>query len=195
MPKRFAPYAPVRRIVTAPTRFWALASALTLCCCLTPLPSTAQNSSSGMDATAVRALVRVTIANEVSASSKAGTKLMYRSRKLTGQGSETRLSVETTDSTAWLLLERNNRPLSEFESQQDLERLAHMSGNPGELRRKKRVEREEADHSVRIMEALPDAFLYQFDGTETATENLGKPGDELVRLKFRPNPVIRRPRM
>ena len=49
-------------------------------------------------------------------------------------------------------------------------------------------EKEDADRTARIMKALPDAFLYQPDGTEVGKERLGKPGDELVRLKFRPNP-------
>jgi hypothetical protein len=151
------------------------------------LLSTAQNISTGMDA-AARELVRITVANEASASGKAGIKLMYQSRKLTSQGSETRLNVETTDSTAWLLLEKNGQPISETERQQEAERLAHMGDNASELRRKKRLDREEADHSMRIVKALPEAFLYQFDGAEAATEALGKPGDELVRLKFRPNP-------
>jgi len=38
------------------------------------------------------------------------------------------------------------------------------------------------------MKALPDAFLYEPDGVQTGTKELGNPGDELVRLKFRPNP-------
>jgi len=41
---------------------------------------------------------------------------------------------------------------------------------------------------MRILKALPDAFFYEPDGTEAGTAVVGHPGDELVRLKFRPNP-------
>ena len=38
------------------------------------------------------------------------------------------------------------------------------------------------------MQALPDAFLYEKDGEQVGKPGVGKEGDELVRLKFRPNP-------
>lgn len=41
---------------------------------------------------------------------------------------------------------------------------------------------------LRIIKALPDGFCYQYAGTEKSATGLGKPGDSLVRLNFRPNP-------
>jgi len=60
--------------------------------------------------------------------------------------------------------------------------------DPAELRRKQKQEQENADRIFRIVKALPDAFLYEYDGTETGKAGVGCSGDELVRLKFRPNP-------
>ena len=60
--------------------------------------------------------------------------------------------------------------------------------SPEELNRKRKQEREDAERAAKIMRALPDALLYEADGTELGTDNVGQPGDELVRLKFRPNP-------
>jgi len=40
---------------------------------------------------------------------------------------------------------------------------------------------------------MPDAFLFDDDGTEPGRPGLGKPGDPLVRLKFRPNPKYEPP--
>ena len=40
---------------------------------------------------------------------------------------------------------------------------------------------------------MPDAFIYEFDGTEPSRPGVGKPGDELVRLKFQPNPLYTPP--
>jgi hypothetical protein len=186
--KRLSLDAQVRTIAAVSWRSPALASTVLILFYATNVLSAAQSPSAQVDNKAATELVRATVANETSANNKPITKLMYLSRKRTAQGSETRLNVETTDSNAWLLLERNNQPISKTERQQESQRLAHMGSSASELRRKKRLDREEADHSSRLLKALPDAFLYQFDGTESATENLGRPGDELVRLKFLPNP-------
>jgi len=41
--------------------------------------------------------------------------------------------------------------------------------------------------------ALPDAFLYDYDGSERGQPGIGKPGDQLLRLKFRPDPRYQPP--
>ena len=63
-----------------------------------------------------------------------------------------------------------------------------LASDPETLRRKQKSEKEEAERIAKIMTALPDAFLYQPDGTELGRAGVGEPGAELVRLKFRPNP-------
>ena len=146
------------------------------------------NSSEQDNQQSPEELVRLTVANEISADNKSGTKLMYLSHKWTPQGVETKLNVETTEATASLLIERNNHPISAQERQQEDARLDQLSHSPGDLRHKQRQEREDAQHTVRIIKALPYAFLYQFDGTEPGTASVGKAGDELIRLKLRPNP-------
>lgn len=153
--------------------------------CVTSL---AQNPSQEISPQSAQELVRQTVANEVSACNKPGTKLMFLSRKQNSQGYETRLNVETTDATAGMLIEQNNHRISAEQKREEDDRLERLSHNPNELRRKRRQEQQDAEHSLRLMKALPDAFLYQFEGTEPATASLGKAGDELVRLKFRPNP-------
>ncbi|HEY6467211.1 MAG TPA: hypothetical protein VIY69_14530 [Candidatus Acidoferrales bacterium] len=142
---------------------------------------------------AAQALVRLAVANEISAGNKGPTKVMYLSRKRSSQGFETKLNVETTQATAAMLIETNNQPISDQQMRDETERLDKLSSNPRELRRKQRQEQEDADHTLRIMKAFPDAFLYQFDGTEAGTSSLGKTGDELVHLKFRPNPAYAPP--
>src|ERR1700733_9629529 len=156
--------------------------------CAICVASPAQNLSPEISGHSARELVRQTVAHEVSACNKPGTKLMFLSRKRTSQGFETRLNVETSDATAGLLIEQNNHPISAEQEREENDRLERLSHNPNELRRKKRLEQQDEEHSLRIMQALPDAFLYQFDGTEPGTASLGKQGDALVRLKFSPNP-------
>ena len=56
------------------------------------------------------------------------------------------------------------------------------------MEHKRKQEKENAERVNRILKALPDAFLYEYDGTETGRPGVGKPDEQLLRLKFRPNP-------
>ena len=132
-------------------------------------------------------LVRETVKKENSASNSSA-KLMFLDRKQTPHGSQTKLMVETNQATAGLLVSVNGKPLTSEQRQGEAARLTALANNPDELKRKQKAEREDARRTARIVNALPDAFLYESDGTELATAGIGKPGDELVRLKFRPNP-------
>jgi len=132
-------------------------------------------------------LVRKTVQNEVRPANER-VKFMFTERKETPRGSQTKLLVETREAMAGMVIAVNDRPLSPEERQAEIARIERFVKNPEELKKKIKDEKEDADRTTRIMKALPDAFLYQADGTEVGKEGLGKPGDELVRLKFRPNP-------
>ena len=131
--------------------------------------------------------VRKTVQNEVRPSNER-VKFMFVERKETPRGSQTKLLVETREAMAGMVIAVNDRPLNPEERQAEIARIERFVKNPEELKKKIKDEKEDADRTARIMKALPDAFLYQPDGTEVGKEGLGKPGDELVRLKFRPNP-------
>jgi hypothetical protein len=120
--------------------------------------------------------------------SEAHSKFMFRDEKKTAQGSQTKLIVQTDDSMAGMLIEENGRPLTPEQQRAEDARLESYIKNPAELNKKREKEKDEAEHTKRIVAAMPDAFLYENDGTVTGTQSLGKPGDVLVRLKFRPNP-------
>ncbi|MGA7907960.1 MAG: hypothetical protein WCA16_11185 [Candidatus Sulfotelmatobacter sp.] len=139
------------------------------------------------------ALVRVAVANEVAASSNASIKHMFRSRRETRGGSQTRLYVETREAMAGMTIAYNDHPLSPQQMQDENVRLDRLAQNPDQLVRKHSQEKADSDRTERIVRALPNAFLYQYDGTERGTSNLGKQGDELVRLRFRPNPAYSPP--
>jgi hypothetical protein len=68
-----------------------------------------------------------------------------------------------------------------------------MLDHPEEIVKKQKSEREDDERTNRIMQALPEAFLYEPDGEEPSQGGYGKVGDTLVRLKFRPNPNYRAP--
>ena len=162
----------------------------------------------GTDATALRAdaasnsspdsaspieLVRAAVANEVAAANDSSIKHMFRSRKQTPQGSQTRLYVETREAMAGMTIAYNDQLLTPEQIQGENGRLAGFVGNPEQLKRKYSKEQETAERMLRIVKALPDAFLYDYDGEERGAADLGKDGDRLVCLKFRPNPAYEPP--
>jgi hypothetical protein len=131
-------------------------------------------------------LVRETVRNEISSNSTA--KFAFREREENTHGIQTKMIVQTKELAAGMLVAINDKPLTVEERQKELARLDALVANPQELNRKEKANKDETERTNRIMEALPDAFLYEPDGVQPATKEMGNAGDELVRLKFRPNP-------
>ena len=133
-------------------------------------------------------LVRQAVAREVAAANQTSHPHLFRSRRQTPRESQTKLYVETKDAMAGMLIAINDQPLSPQQQQAEMDHLNWLAGNPEQLRKKRAREKEDADRTLRIVKALPDAFRYQYAGTEVCRPDLGKPGEELVRLEFTPNP-------
>jgi hypothetical protein len=148
---------------------------------------------SPQDSPAPLELVRTSVANEVAASKDASIKHFFRARKKTPQGSQTRLYVETRDAMAGMTIAYNDQPLSPEQRQGEEGRLAGLVENREQLKRKHSQEQENAERTLRIVKALPEAFLYEYDAQEKGTADLGKDGARLVRLKFRANPQYQPP--
>ncbi len=137
-------------------------------------------------------LIRATVNNEISAA-YSPTNFMFRSRKQTPQGARTKLFVQTRDATAAILLAINDQPLNDYQRRAEESRLAELMRNPEELKKKQRQEREDDERVNRIIRAMPDALLYEYEGPEIGKPGVGMPGEELIRLSFRPNPKYNPP--
>ncbi len=142
---------------------------------------------------ALAEIVRRAVHNEVSSNQSSGMHFRFKDENRTPQLSQTKLMVETSDATAGLLVMQNGHPITPQQRHDEEARLANYVQSPQELRKKKKQEKEDTEHTERILRALPDAFSYQRAGTEPGREGLGAPGDELVRLNFRPNPSYNPP--
>ena len=138
-------------------------------------------------------LVRATVQNEVKASQTPSAKHMFVSVKETPRGSQTKLYCETRDAMAGMAIAYDRKPLTAQQRQAEDARLDQIANDPAELAKKRQREKEDADRVGRIVRAMPDAFLFEYDGTEPGKSGVGKPGDELVRLKFRPTPSYEPP--
>ncbi len=159
-------------------------------CCIAPALS---HSQEALPQISPNDLVRQTVAREVAAANQPSQKHMFRSRKQTPRGSQTRLYIETKDAMAGMLIAINDQPLSPQQQQAETDHLNWLAGNPEQLHKKHAREKEDADRTLRIVKALPDAFRYKYAGTEVSGPDLGKAGDELAKLEFSPNPAYTPP--
>lgn len=138
-------------------------------------------------------LVRATVQNEIKASATQGPRHMFASLKETAHGSQTKLYCETKDSMAGMAIAFDGKPLTAEQRQAEEGRLDALINSPSELAKKRQREKEDAERVTRIVRAIPDAFVFEYAGTEPGQTGLGKEGDELVRLNFRPNPAYEPP--
>ena len=131
-------------------------------------------------------LVRRAVQNEVR--TDANTHFMFKDERKTGHSSQTKLIVETREATAGMVIEQDGQPLTPQQQRAEDARLQDYIRNPEQLAWKRRQEKDNADRTLAIIKALPDAFVYEADGTTPGSSQVGKPGAMLVRLKFHPNP-------
>ncbi len=133
-------------------------------------------------------LVRKVVQHELHENAKSTARFQFKDQRTTPHVSQVKLMVETREATAGLIVAQNGAPLNAEQRQAEKARLRNYVNHPDELNRKRRQEREDAERTTKIIKAMPDAFLYQADGTQPGTATVGRQGHDLVRLKFRPNP-------
>jgi hypothetical protein len=127
-------------------------------------------------------LVRRAAKNEI----KAGDLTQYYMFKDTTEYKDHSITKEIVRTpqgglTTTLLL--NGRPLTAEERKKEDEKLQKFANDP-EARRKRRESNQADDKRAELMlTSLPNAFLYTYVGTDH-----GPNGEELVHLKFTPNP-------
>jgi len=138
-------------------------------------------------------LVREVVQNEIAAATGPSQQHMFTSFRKTPKGTQTHLYVETKDAMAGMLVALNGAPLTQAQLQTENGHLQWLENNPDQLRKKHAREKEDAERSLRIVRALPNAFRYEYAGEEEGRAGLGSPGAELVRLKFTPNPGYQPP--
>jgi hypothetical protein len=138
-------------------------------------------------------LVRKAVQSELKANQGEPEHFMFRGVKTVPRGSTTKLYAETKEGSAGLIIAYDGKPLTPDQRQAEQARLERFLHNPEELRKKRAQEHDDAERTNRIMRALPDAFLYEYAGEETGSAGIGRAGDPLVKLAFRPNPNYQPP--
>jgi hypothetical protein len=155
-------------------------------------------SFAGQSATAIVSLdpaelVRKAVQNEIKAASDDSVRFLFRGTKTTSKGSTTKIYIETKQATAGLVIAFNGKVLTPEQQQAEEARVDRFIHHPEELQKKRDQERESAERTGRIVRALPDAFLYEYEGETPSSVGIGRAGATLVKLKFRPNPRYQPP--
>ena len=96
-----------------------------------------------------------------------------------GKQTFTELQVETKDGPLFRLLAIDGVELSSEQRNQDDARIARLIKDPRPLQKLQQAQEEDEIKLQRLMTLMPQAFVYDYDGVEA----------NLVRIKFRPNPV------
>lgn len=138
-------------------------------------------------------LVRRAVQNEIRTNSDSVVHFMFRDKRQTAHLCQIKLVVETREATAGLVIEQDGHALTPGQERAEESRLEAYAHNPEELNKKRKQEKEDAERTEKILKALPDAFLFEPVGTQSATESVGRVGDELLKLNFRPNPNYQPP--
>ena len=133
-------------------------------------------------------LVAKAVQHEIAANTDSGSHFMFKNERRTARLSQVKWLVETRDATAGMLVEQDGHPLTPQQQAAEKARLQNYINNHDELERKRKQEKEDAERTEKIVRALPSAFIYEHDGTQKGTSAVGREGDDLIRLKFRPNP-------
>jgi hypothetical protein len=122
-------------------------------------------------------LVVAVVGNEISDREKL-QKWLCMIEKRTGKQTLTEVQVETKEGPLYRLLAIDGTALSRDQRQKDDARIARLMQDPRQLQKLKQAQDEDEIKLEKLISLLPDAFLYDYDGTE----------DHLLRIKFRPNP-------
>lgn len=124
-------------------------------------------------------LVREVVYNELNDHARHGY-WRYWVERQSQAGTLTEDQVETADGPIARLALINGRELTPEAEQQEQERLGRLLSSRDEQVRQSRLYDEDEERIGRILDLLPTAFVYEYDGEESSC----------YRLRFRPNPVV-----
>jgi len=130
-----------------------------------------------------RELVRRAVQNENSEPSKK-MYFMYKDVKRNNKSgqTETRIMVQTPEMSLARIVAIDGHPLSLEDKAKEDARLNRLTGNPDELAKKKKQQKQDDQRARKMVEAIPDAFDFKYVDTEKTDTG------EVAVFKFSPNP-------
>ncbi len=108
--------------------------------------------------------------------------LTWKERIQKPSRSLTKQLVDTPHGIVGRYIAYDDRPLNAEEREREEFRINRLL-DPRQMTEKRKAQKQDEARVIRLIRSLPDAFLYEYAGTETSSN-----GHTLVRLNFRPNP-------
>lgn len=127
------------------------------------------------------------LANELNAALDHSHPMRYLLRKTSPRLTTTKEILETRDGDVARTISVRDTPLSAAAEDNEETRLSELLGDPGKQRRRKQAEDEDAARAMKVLRALPTAFLYQDAGPGDG------PAGRVEKFTFRPNPAFSPP--
>jgi len=146
------------------------------------LGSMAAGSAPAKEDVAEGELLKRALAVEFASIQDAQHPMRYRLRKSSPRLSTTKEIFETNDGAVARLVAINDHPLSTADEQKEQDRLSGLLIDPSRQRHRKQAEAEDTGRILKVMRALPSAFIYQYAGEAEG------PTGKVEKFTFRPNP-------
>jgi len=121
---------------------------------------------------------RQAIRNQLTADATDHTHWRYHIYREDEKGTQVRDVIETKDGEIARTLLINGQPLTTEQRADDEARMKKLIADAAERAKRTKREKEDTDKGVQMLKAIPDAFIFKYDGIE----------DGLIRLSFFPNP-------
>jgi hypothetical protein len=132
-------------------------------------------------------LVRQAVDNQLKQSTD-GEKYFYVVRKLTPNSEQTKEYVETDEGSVGRLIAIDDKALSADQRQKEDAHLQKLASDPETKDKHRKEQLEDEERANKMLKAMPDAFIFQYDGTEASPQY-----GSVVRLQFKPNPNFNPP--
>ncbi len=147
------------------------------------VPGAAQGPAASSPAAAPDVgMVQRALAAELKATQDAGHPMRYRLRKSTPRLTSTKEIVETSDGNVAMLQSVNDAPVSDGDRAKDNARLDGLLADPSRQQHRKQNEQADTGRAVKVLRALPRAFVFQYAGPVNAGSGIAE------KFTFRPNP-------
>lgn len=147
---------------------------------LAAVPARAQNKSSRRPGDP-HALVSEMVQNELSSQNTDQSLWAYSETRKEHGKTEILQVAETKDGEIDHLVSINGKPLTGREQQSEDRRIQKLLAHPDEVRKMRKSEASDANEERKLLQMLPNAFIYKYDGTQ---------GNE-IKLRFEPNASFR----
>ena len=131
--------------------------------------------------------------NEISVIQHPNAYLRYRYHTVDEKGDQTRDTIETPEGSVARLIQRNGRPLTAEEDAAERGRLNAILQNPSGFARHIKREQENKKMGVKLVQEMPDAFLWTYTPGQPQLAGSEGSSGALVVLDFKPNPKWRAP--